>query len=359
MFEQAADTVSGQARYQGFSIETNGESQVRHSALRGIITRDGQMERIFQIAEKVAETTSTVLILGESGTGKELIARAVHELSGCRGHFVPVNCGAIPDNLLESELFGHEKGAFTGAVMSKPGRFVLADGGTIFLDEIGEMSPHLQVKLLRVLQDKVVESVGGLKPRNVNVRVIAATNVNLAEQVREGKFREDLFYRLQVVPITLPSLRERAADIPALVNYFSKKFADANDRRPLVFSDEVLQAFMRYAWPGNVRELENFIERLSILVDSNAIYLSDLPPHILQGGKSSLQSGLSLSLPETGLDFNQVVEQFENTLILQALERTQGNKKAAARLLNLNRTTLVEKIKKKGLERDDEEGMEQ
>ncbi|MFN8388987.1 MAG: sigma-54 dependent transcriptional regulator [Bdellovibrionota bacterium] len=349
MYDQATDTGSAAQRYQGFPLDANG----RAPGMRGIITADQAMEKIFRVVEKVAETNSTVLVLGESGTGKELIARAIHELSGCRGHFVPVNCGAIPDNLLESELFGHEKGAFTGAVMSKPGRFVLADGGTIFLDEIGEMSPHLQVKLLRVLQDKVVESVGGLKPRQVNVRVIAATNVNLADQVREGKFREDLFYRLQVVPITLPALRERPGDIPALVNHFSRKFAERNDRRPLVFSDEVMQAFMRYSWPGNVRELENFIERLSILVDSNAIYLSDLPAHVLQGGAQSVATGLSLALPEAGLDFNQVVEQFENTLILQALERTQGNKKAAARLLNLNRTTLVEKIKKKGLELED------
>lgn len=326
-------------------------SSGRKEPLARIVTTSAEMERVFQVVEKVAETNSTVLILGESGTGKELIARAIHELSGCRGHFVPVNCGAIPDNLLESELFGHEKGAFTGAIASKPGRFSLADGGTIFLDEIGEMSPHLQVKLLRVLQDKVVESVGGLKPRPVNVRVIAATNVNLAEQVREGKFREDLFYRLQVVPINLPALRNRGGDIPALVNYFSKKFSEQNNRRPLVFSEEVLQVFRRYSWPGNVRELENLVERLSILVDSDAVYLTDIPHYFTQGSTGALPG---LSLPLDGLDFNQVVEQFENSLILQALERTQGNKKAAARLLNLNRTTLVEKIKKKGLEVEEE-----
>ena len=346
MFDAATEVISGQ-RYSGFQAR---ESQV-HPALRRIITSDGEMQKIFNVIEKVAETNSTVLILGESGTGKELIARAIHELSGCRGHFVPVNCGAIPDNLLESELFGHEKGAFTGAIQSRPGRFVLADGGTIFLDEIGEMSPHLQVKLLRVLQDKMVEAVGGVKARQVNVRVIAATNVNLREQVAAGKFREDLFYRLQVVPVEVPALRTRPGDVATLANYFAKKCAEQTGRRPLVFSEEVLDAFRGYRWPGNVRELENLTERLSILIDSNAVYLSDLPAHLLDGSAPESESARAV-LPDSGLDFNQVVEQFENDLIRQALERTQGNKKAAARLLNLNRTTLVEKIKKKGLDRE-------
>ncbi len=326
----------------------------RPKELKGIISNDPEMERILQISKKVAETNSTILILGESGTGKEVIARAIHELSGCTGHFVPVNCGAIPDNLLESELFGHEKGAFTGAINSKPGRFHLAEGGTIFLDEIGEMSPQLQVKLLRVLQDKVVEPVGGLKYKTVNVRVIAATNVNLSEQIKTGKFREDLYYRLQVVPITLPSLRQRKDDIQLLVNHFSKKYSEENNRRPLVFSSEVLEVFSRYAWPGNIRELENFVERLSILVDSDAVYISDLPPYMIQ--TESLNTLITqTTIPENGLDFNQMVEDFENSLILKALEKTSGNKKAAAKLLNLNRTTLVEKIKKKGLDNSDME----
>lgn len=327
----------------------------RQSTIQSIVTNDAEMEKVFHVVEKVAETSSTVLILGESGTGKEVIARAIHELSGCRGHFVPVNCGAIPDNLLESELFGYEKGAFTGAVASKPGRFSLAEGGTIFLDEIGEMTPHLQVKLLRVLQDKVVEPVGGIKPKPVNVRVIAATNVNLAEMVREGRFREDLFYRLQVVPVELPPLRKRLNDISLLANYFSQRFADVNDRRPLVFSEDALDAFRRYRWPGNVRELENLVERLTILTDGDAVYAADLPEHVrLSVTAPALQTAI-LTLPDHGVDFNQMVEEFENSLILQALQRTQGNKKAAARLLNLNRTTLVEKIKKKGLEQEDEE----
>jgi transcriptional regulator with GAF, ATPase, and Fis domain len=326
-----------------------------HPALKRIITASPEMQRIFSIVEKVSATNSTVLILGESGTGKELIARAIHEVSGSKGMFVPVNCAAIPENLLESELFGHEKGAFTGAVGSKPGRFLLADGGTIFLDEIGEMPLALQCKLLRVLQEKVIEPVGGVKPRPVNVRVIAATNCQLREQVRAGTFREDLFYRLQVVPVELPPLRSRGNDAALLVNYFSRKFAAAHDRRPLVFSEEAQAVIQRYGWPGNVRELENLIERLSILVDSDAVYPSDLPEHIIHnesiGGSSS---NLTTRLPEEGVDFNSAVEQFENTLILQALERTGWNKKAAARLLGLNRTTLVEKIKKKGLEKNED-----
>ena len=345
MFEQAAEiqTAYSYNDYAASSANT-------HPAFRAIVTADAEMRKIFQIVERVAETSSTVLILGESGTGKELIARAIHELSDVKGLFVPVNCGAIPDNLLESEIFGYEKGAFTGAVNSKPGRFMLADGGTIFLDEIGEMSPHLQVKLLRVLQEKIVEPVGGIKPRPVVVRVIAATNVNLRELVRTGKFREDLFYRLQVVPLELPALCQRVDDIPTLASHFARKYSKECGRRPLVFSDEVIEAFKRYRWAGNVRELENLVHRLSILVDGDAVYLEDIPTaYFGVEGVNSEKAALA-QLPAEGLDFNAVVEQFENSLILQALERTGGNKKAAAKLLNLNRTTLVEKIKKKGLD---------
>lgn len=326
----------------------------REEAFRKIVTEDAAMEKLFGFLKKVAITSSTVLILGESGTGKELIARAIHELSGCRGNFVPVNCGAIPDNLLESELFGYEKGAFTGATNSKPGRFVLADGGTIFLDEIGEMTPHLQVKLLRVLQDKIIEPVGGVKSQTVTTRVIAATNVNLQQKVEDGSFREDLFYRLQVVPVELPPLRSRPNDIVLLANYFSQKFSQLHNRKPLLFSAEVTEALKRYPWPGNVRELENLIERLSIMIEDNAVYVNDIPPHVLDGKTRMSTCFLEPTLPEGGLDFNIVVEQFENTLITQALRRCAGNKKAAARLLNLNRTTLVEKIKKKGLLSEEE-----
>ncbi len=324
-------------------------SSSNHPLFSNIITSDSKMEGVFRIVEKVSGTLSTVLILGDSGTGKELIAKAIHSLSGVKGNFVPVNCGAIPDNLLESELFGHEKGAFTGAVSSKPGRFVLAEKGTIFLDEIGEMSPHLQVKLLRVLQEKVVEPVGGVRARKVNVRIIAATNVDLKEKVKEGKFREDLFYRLQVVPVVLPSLRERGEDIELLINYFSKIAAQEMGRRPLVFSPEAINQLKAYHWPGNVRELENLVERLSILIDGDAVYDIDLPEYTLETRNEVSLNKIKNTLPKEGLDFNKVVDNFENNLILQALKRTGGNKKAAAKLLHLNRTTLVEKIKKKGL----------
>ncbi len=351
MFEELSGLAPVQRTASVTNIAAAAALPSASSPFDDIVTSDPEMKKIFNVLEKVSPTNSTVLVLGESGTGKELVARAIHELSGVRGHFVPVNCGAIPDNLLESELFGYEKGAFTGAVTSKVGRFTLAHNGTIFLDEIGEMSPHLQVKLLRVLQERVVEPVGALKGQSVNVRVIAATNVNLAEQVRLGKFREDLYYRLQVVPVTLPALRSRLGDVMRLANFFSKKFGELNNRRPLVFSQDALDAFSRYYWPGNVRELENLVERLTILVDGDAVYIDDLPPHIFDAPGAERTEILTTSLPDSGLDFNAVVERFENTLILQALQRTKGNKKAAARLLNLNRTTLVEKIKKKGLER--------
>lgn len=342
MFEQIVQTERFTTVQQGMG---------NTSAFDSIITTDPGMNKIFNVIERVAETNSTVLILGESGTGKEMIARAIHNLSGVKGNFVPVNCGAIPDNLLESELFGYEKGAFTGAVNSKPGRFMLADGGTIFLDEIGDMSPHLQVKLLRVLQERVVEPVGGLKPKAVNVRIIAATNVNLRTKVKEGKFREDLFYRLQVVPVELPALRDRVEDLELLLTFFAQKFAKTIGRRPVSFSEAVIEALQGYRWPGNVRELENLVQRLSLLVDGDEVLLEDLPHSYLAGdaNKESLLGGVQAHLPASGIDFNSLIEEFENQLIMQALDRTKGNKKAAAELLNLNRTTLVEKIKKKGL----------
>jgi transcriptional regulator with PAS, ATPase and Fis domain len=343
MFEQIVQTE----RFTSLPSESKAPSAFRH-----IVTNDIGMQKVFNVIERVAETNSTVLILGESGTGKELIARAIHAQSGLKGHFVPVNCGAIPDNLLESELFGYEKGAFTGAVSSKPGRFSLADGGTIFLDEIGDMSPHLQVKLLRVLQDRIVEPVGGLKPKAVNVRVIAATNVDLRNKVKEGKFREDLFYRLQVVPVELPSLRDRNEDLSLLLSFFAEKYASSIGRRPIMFSDDTIELLSNYNWPGNVRELENLVQRLSLLVDGDEVQIDDLPSSYRNegNGEGYTSSSCFLKVPTNGLDFNLMVEQFENQLIMQALERTGGNKKAAAELLNLNRTTLVEKIKKKGLD---------
>jgi transcriptional regulator with GAF, ATPase, and Fis domain len=341
--------------------------KLRQATCLGIISDSDAMQRIFSLINKVAKTNSTVLVLGGSGTGKELVARAIHKTSGRSGKLVPVNCGAIPEEILESELFGHEKGAFTGAIASKVGRFQLADQGTIFLDEIGEMSPKLQVKLLRVLQERVVEPVGAARSVEVNVRVIAATNKDLREEVRQGRFREDLYYRLQVVPVELPALRDRGDDVALLSNYFLERVAEQNGMTPLTISSEAMTALRSYTWPGNVRELENIMERLAILSDGPALQLSDLPEYMVSGEvlqrtqeSEAQQSALTTAvtgsefslteIPESGLDFNALVDGFENTLILKALEKTAGNKKAAARLLKLNRTTLVEKIKKKGLE---------
>ena len=308
------------------------------------------MQKIFGVVEKVARTRSTVLILGESGTGKELVARALHSLSGRTGKLVPVNCGAIPEDILESELFGHEKGAFTGAIASRTGRFQLADGGTIFLDEIGEMSPKLQVKLLRVLQERKVDPVGSTKSIDVDVRVIAATNKDLAEEVKAGRFREDLFYRLQVVPVSLPPLRERQGDVQLLAEHFLQRQIEELAKPGLSFSEATLQVLTRYPWPGNVRELENIVERMAILSEGVCIEPSALPAHVHETRSTSVIQLSDFSLPPVGVDFNALIEDYENKLISTALTQTGGNKKAAARLLGLNRTTLVEKIKKKGLE---------
>lgn len=324
-------------------------SSIRQTSFAGIISECSQMQRVFSVVEKVAKTDSTVLILGESGTGKELIARAIHRLSGRTGKLVPVNCGAIPEEILESELFGHEKGSFTGAINSRIGRFQLADQGTIFLDEIGEMSPKLQVKLLRVLQERKVEPVGSTRTIDVNVRVIAATNKDLKEEVKAGRFREDLYYRLQVVPIDLPSLRNRGNDVAVLATHFMSKACEGLCKPVVEFSAEAMNAMLTYQWPGNVRELENLIERLAILTDTSRLDLQDLPDYMRATGSGCRIIELGEDLPAHGVDFNDLVDKFETQLISMALSKTNWNKKAAARLLRLNRTTLVEKIKKKGL----------
>lgn len=317
----------------------------------GIVSECAEMRKIFSVVEKVAKTRSTVLILGESGTGKELIAKALHTLSGRSGRLVPVNCGAIPEDILESELFGHEKGSFTGAISNRVGRFQLADGGTIFLDEIAEMSPKLQVKLLRVLQERKVDPVGSTRSIDVDVRVVAATNKDLAEEVKAGRFREDLFYRLQVVPVNLPALRERGDDVRHLAQHFLTRQAEETGRPNLTFSQSALELMTSYRWPGNVRELENVVERLAILSDGDIIEPNNLPEYIAE--EVAIPQGLLLSdliLPTSGVNFNELVDSYESKLISSALCQTGGNKKAAAKLLGLNRTTLVEKIKKKGLE---------
>lgn len=317
---------------------------------QNILSTCPEMQKIFGVVEKVAKTRSTILILGESGTGKELVARALHSLSGRVGKLVPVNCGAIPEEILESELFGHEKGAFTGAVSNRVGRFQLADAGTIFLDEIGEMSPKLQVKLLRVLQERKVDPVGSAKSIDIDVRVIAATNKDLAEEVKAGRFREDLFYRLQVVPVSLPPLRERLGDIQLLAEHFLRRQSDELVKPTMVFSDSTLDILNRYSWPGNVRELENLVERVAILSEEGPIEPSQLPAHLNETRPAAPAHMADMTLPAIGVDFNSLIDEYENRLISTALHQTGGNKKAAARLLGLNRTTLVEKIKKKGLE---------
>ena len=326
------------------------EANLRQTSFAGIISQCSKMQRVFGIVEKVARTGATVLILGETGTGKELVARAIHKLSGRKGPMVPVNCGAIPEDILESELFGHEKGAFTGAINSRVGRFQMADGGTIFLDEIGEMSPKLQVKLLRVLQEMKVEPVGSTKSVDVDVRVVAATNKDLREEVKAGRFREDLFYRLQVIPIKLPALRERGDDIKILSDYFIARTCANLGCRIKEISAEALRRLSNYEWPGNVRELENFMERSVILSENEVLQVEDFPGHIEQNPGERRMMTLVEDLPPDGLDFNMLVSEYENQLIKLALSRTHGNKKAAAKLLRLNRTTLVEKIKKKGLD---------
>jgi transcriptional regulator with GAF, ATPase, and Fis domain len=303
---------------------------------------------VLDIVSKVADTSSTVLITGESGTGKELIARAIHFSSRCAERmFVTVNCGAIPEQLLESELFGHVRGAFTNAVSHREGRFSLANHGTIFLDEIGDMSPNLQVKLLRVLQDGTFEPVGSSKSMVVDVRVIAATNQNLEEAIRERRFREDLFFRLNVIPIEVPPLRERREDIVLLSEHFLEVANQERGGKTEAISPEVMDLLCAYRWPGNVRELENLMERLVILGGEGEIEASDLPAAFHETPPPSAHVP---SLPARGLSFRTVVDDFETKLILEALERTQWNKNRAAQLLDLNRTTLLEKIKKKGLD---------
>ncbi len=320
---------------------------------KNIVGQSEAMQEVFRLVEKVADTDSTVLITGESGTGKELIAHAIHYASDRRDKpFIPVNCAAIPEELLESELFGHEKGAFTHAIKTRIGRFELANKGTIFLDEIGEMSPSLQVKLLRVLQERKFERVGGVKTISVDIRIVAATNIDLEEAVKEGRFREDLFYRLNVIPIKMPPLRERRSDIPLLANHFLKQYSQGKGRKVEAISKEAMEILMNYDWPGNVRELENIIERVVILSNGKVIKKEDLPLPIIEKVSSNITISSPTKVfdfPEEGLSLSQAVSELEKNLILKALERTGGVKNRAAKLLKMNRTTLIEKMKKLGL----------
>ncbi|MBA4416633.1 MAG: DNA-binding response regulator [Syntrophus sp. (in: bacteria)] len=303
------------------------------------------IQKVFELIEKVADTNATVLVTGESGVGKELVARAIHYNSSKKDNpLVVVNCGAIPETLLESELFGYEKGAFTGAANTRLGRFELAHGGSIFLDEIGDMSFNLQVKLLRVLQEKSFERVGGGKTIKVDLRVIAATNRNLEELVKEGKFREDLYYRLNVVPIHIPPLRERKQDIPLLFSYFLERSNQLNGARIEGFTEEAMSLLMDYDYRGNVRELQNLVERLVVLKKTGYIDLEDLPEKFYTAKKAE-PSQLNI---EKG--YESLVSEFEKVLILQALNETKGIKSRAAQKLSMNRTTLIEKMKRLGLD---------
>lgn len=344
--------------YQSMKLRYKDSSNRTHSNIlsSSIIGKSRPIISLFETIEKVAESSATILIQGESGTGKELAARAIHQLSErSKKNFVPVNCGAIPEDLLESELFGHIKGSFTGAYTNRIGRFEMADKGTLFLDEIGDMKASLQVKLLRVLQSREIEPVGSTHSHKVDVRIIAATNKNLEELVASKDFREDLYYRLSVIPIIMPPLRERRDDIPLLINSFLTRFN--NDRRHSVkgFSRESLEILSRYDWPGNVRELENLVERLVTLKNSGFIIPDDLPEKYLQAPAKTamVQQQLTMQqgdeLPLNGICLNSAVDSFERNLITQALNRTAGNKKEAAVLLNLKRTTLIEKLKKKNM----------
>lgn len=332
----------------------------------GLIGNSPRMRAVYEMIEKIADTDSTVLITGESGTGKELVARTIHYNNSMRsgGPFIPLNYSAIPKDLLEAELFGHEKGAFTGAIGTRVGRFELAHRGTLFLDEIGELDPSLQVKLLRVLQEREFERVGGIKTIKVDVRILAATNKDLEKATKEGAFREDLYYRLNVIPLHLPPLRERVEDIPLLTACFIQELRRKRNRKPFSFSREAMDCLLRYRWPGNVRELQNLIERLTILVQGKIAQAEDLPERFRETSSTRLNqpavSGshasdlsrstapLQLELGE-GVSLNDVIGGVERNLILQALDRAGGVRSKAAQFLSLNRTTLIEKMKKMGI----------
>ena len=311
-----------------------------------IVGQSKVMLDIFGLIRKVSLTSTGILITGESGTGKELIARSVHEQGNRReGPFVAINCAAIPSELMESEMFGHEKGAFTGAHTRTIGKFEHAHGGTLFLDEVSALRPDLQAKLLRVLQEREIERIGSNKPIKIDIRVIAATNIHLGHAVREGKFRQDLFFRLNVVPILLPPLRERREDIPLLAKHFLNKFNLAFHKGIPGFSEKALDALMRYHWPGNIRELENLIERLTVLSSrTEAIQLEDIPLEILMSSSQEVQG---VELPREGL--LRIREEFEKRMIVNVLETTQWNQTEAAKILKINRNTLLQKAKQLGI----------
>jgi two-component system, NtrC family, response regulator AtoC len=340
----ALNAALEQRRLQSENAYLRAQLDERHR-FEGLIGKSPAMKRLFQLLETVASTNSTILITGETGTGKEVVARAIHHNSPRKTHrFVALNCSAIPETLLEAEIFGHVRGAFTGAIGNREGRLEQAHKGTLFLDEVGTMSAALQMKLLRVLQEREFERVGDSKTIKVDVRVIAATNSDLLKMVGDGQFREDLYYRLNVIPVHIPPLRERRDDIPLLVQHFLEKFRN-NGAAAMTVSQEAMRQLMSYAWPGNVRQLENAAERAVAFGGSRGqVEAADLPPEIAGAEHPSVSP--SLALPEDGVDLDAFVANIERELIQRSLERTGGNKGQAAKLLNLKRTTLVEKLKR-------------
>ena len=335
-----------QRRLRNENAYLRSQLQARYR-FEGIIGQSRVLRELFDVLETVATTTSTILVTGETGTGKELVARAIHHNSPRRDQrFVAINCSALPETLLEAELFGHVRGAFTGAVGPRVGRFEQAHKGTLFLDEIGTMSANLQAKLLRVLQEREFERVGESVPTRIDVRVIAATNSDLAKMVREGTFREDLFYRVNVIPVRLPPLRERREDIPLLVQHFCDRIGRDLDppRQGVSFSQQAVRQLMAYEWPGNVRQLENFVERAMTLSAGRQQIDVDMLPDEVRAA-SAVHAGF-VTLPDEGFDLDAHIAGIERDLIDQSLERSGGNKRKAAAILGLKRTTLVEKLKR-------------
>lgn len=316
-----------------------------HEGKWEIVGKSSAMEKVYSLIQRASPTSSTVLVTGESGTGKELVARAIHRLSHrSEQTFVSVNCGAIPDNLLESELFGHRKGAFTDADSDRTGRFVQANGGTIFLDEIGVMPMRLQVKLLRVIQEREVTPLGADRSLPIDVRIVAATNADLVRMIKKGDFREDLYYRLKVIGIRLPPLRERLDDVPRLINHFIRKHATQLGVEPKPFSKESMRAMQSFQWPGNVRQLENVVEScLSLSIGPQPIEPQELPRELVSAQPAR---GRVADLSEQPLDLARAVAEFERDLVFEALERAKGVKSKAAKLLGIKRTTLIEKLKR-------------